>query len=472
MLPTAWPVTCHTDMVGPGSIFIAIEGTKESGTRYIPLALERGATHIVLQENAPITAETIALIQQAGAQYSYVHNAREALAELSAQAHGYPADKLCLIGITGTKGKTTCAWLTWHLLRSQGYSAALLSTVHNKINDTVIPTGLTTPHPDYLHTFFATCLQQGVTHVVMEVAAQALSLHRLDGIFFDLVLFTNFSHEHSEFYATLDEYLSAKEQLFLHRKPGAPALVCIDTPAFRAYKDRYENCFTISAADPTADYYWQLSHSGLDGIKGSVHIKNEAAYEIKASLIGAFNGINSACALALCHMLKLSLNDALKAFAQFEGVPGRAEFFKLSSGALCCIDYAHNPNSIHNILTALRPLGKRLIVVTGAGGERDIYKRPLMAQVAAEIADVLILTSDNPRSEDPADIVAQMCAGIPANARAQIMIEIDRAQALQIAHVTAHAGDVVALLGKGPDHYQLIKGIKYPFNERSIISAL
>lgn len=463
-------------MVGAGSTFVAIEGKKESGTAYIPLAIERGAARIILQKNVCIEPKIILCIQESGVQCEYVENSRETLATLSAQAFNYPADKLCLIGITGTKGKTTTAWLTWHLLHAQGYKVALISTVHNKIGAVQLPSvGLTTPHPDYLHTFFATCVQQGITHVVIEVAAQALSLHRLDTINFDLILLTNFSHEHSEFYASQGDYLRAKEQLFVHRKPGALALICTDTPEFEQFKDRYPNCLTVSSSDKNADYYWRLTHSAQNGLNGTLAVKNTNTYQLNAPLLGAFNGINSACALALVDQLNglavKSFNDSLNALTKFTGVPGRAEFFTLSNGALCCIDYAHNPASIQSILTALKPLSRKLIVVFGAGGERDALKRPLMARFAMQLADIVILTSDNPRSENPADIIAQMRAGVIDEESGQLLTEIDRAKALQLARSLSSAGDLIALLGKGPDHYQLINGVKYPFNEREIINS-
>lgn len=230
-IPIAWPVSCHTDHIGQGSTFVAIQGDSIDGALFIAQAIDKGATRVVVSCDAQLSHDVEQLIQEHTIDLVRVANTRLALAELSAQAYGFPADRLRFVGITGTKGKTTTATLLHHILITAGIKAALISTVENKIGEHLFKAPLTTPQPDYLHMFFNMCVSEGVEIVVMEVAAQALSLHRVAGIRFDVGMFTNFSHEHLEFYASMAEYFAAKSLLRDHMKPGAPIIINADDPA-------------------------------------------------------------------------------------------------------------------------------------------------------------------------------------------------------------------------------------------------
>ena len=468
-LPTIYPVTCHTDHVGPGSTFVAIEGFNLNGLTFIPLALQKGAERIVVQESAVISDALMEHIHQHGAHLLRVPNARRALAELSAQAHGNPASKLKIIGITGTKGKTTSAFLMEHVLRSAGKKTALISTVYNMINGIRFEMRLTTPQPDYLHVFLKKCVEARVDYVVMEAAAQAFTMHRLDTIQFDGAIFTNFDCEHAEFYATLDDYFAAKCAIIDHCKPNAPIIVngddawCKKIPVTAqikrfGFETADDNARILSQADP--------------GISVALAWENQEQILACPALIGTFNGYNVLGVVSLALMLGIPIDTIRSALSTFTKVPGRFEQHPLPNGARCIIDYAHNPSSYQAVLSTLRSLTDHLIVVFGCGGNRDQSKRPIMGALAARFADHVILTSDNPRSEDPAIIVREIAAGIPLEHKTKVMQELDRALAIKKAYELCRPTSIMVLLGKGPDEYQIIGNIKTRFSEAEIVRSL
>ncbi|HBL98041.1 TPA: hypothetical protein DDZ86_00160 [Candidatus Dependentiae bacterium] len=446
-LLNTFPVACHTDAIEPGGTFVAIKGMQKDGVDFIPQALEKGACTIVVGTNAVLPANVEKLIASHGAALVRVSEPRRALAELSAKASGNPASRLKFIAITGTKGKSTTTFLVEHLLRTAGLKTALLSTVKNKICGVDYPTTLTTQLPDYLHAFFAQCVEKGVEWVVMEVAAQAFSLHRVYGLFFEAGIYTNFSREHGEFYATQEDYFAAKKQLLSQLKPMAPLLLNRDDKNVAALGALYEPVF-----------YFDSNHS-----------------YICPQLVGRFNAYNIAAAAALVRALGLpSLNEEIlqQGFLTFPGVPGRLDRYMLPNGAVAFIDYAHNPASYTAVLTELRSMTDNLIVMFGAGGDRDPARRPLMGDIAASLADRVVLTSDNPRSEDPAVITNQILTGVKSVDRHKVVVELDREKAIHRAYAHSRPGSIIALLGKGPDEYQLVKGVKTRFSEREILMSL
>ncbi len=467
-LPSIFPVACHTDQIGPGSIFVAIKGMHDDGIAYIPLALQKGATTIVIEDDVHLLLDLMQLIKKYNAKLITVPNTRGALAELSAQAVNFPAKKLKIIGITGTKGKTTTSFLIEHLLAVAGYKTALLSSVYNKIENTIFKTSLTTPHPDYLHIFFDVCLKAGVEYVVMEVAAQALSLHRTEGIAFDAVFFTNFDLEHSEFYHSLDEYFAAKCLLFKQVKIGAPQIVNADDQWCQKIVEKYKDIQTVGFKNQQAMVQGILLQNNADGLK--IRVATDV-YRCRA-LLGEFNAYNMLTAIALVQQLGISVKQIQNGLLSFTGVPGRLQMHALPKGARCFIDKAHNPSSYRAVLGALRQLTNHLIVVFGAGGDRDKTKRPLMGKIAAELCDVVIVTSDDPRSEDPATIIQDVLVGIPRKYQHKVIREIDREHAIKKAYELSRPDSIVALLGKGTDEYQLINGEKHYFSEREIIQTL
>jgi len=472
MLPLQFPVTSHTKHVGPGSTFVAVNGQKEQGITYIPQALQHGATTIVVAQDDQIPTPVVELINISGACLVRVENPRLVLAQLSALAAGFPANKLKIIAVTGTKGKTTTSWILAHLFKTAGYKTALLSTARNRILDQELPTELTTPQPDYIHVFLKQCVAVGVEWVIMEVAAQAVSLHRVAGIEFDGVIFTNFSPTHGEFYSHMHDYFIAKCGVLAQVKKNAPIVLNGDDAQVAQLVGQYPQSITISAQDTTASIYVMPALSEGTGIAWR-HRQQGMLYDFSCpALVGEFNRYNLSAAAALACACGVTFNAMSKAFASFKGVPGRLERYQLPNSASCFIDYAHTPSSFGAVLPLLKSLTDNLIVVFGAGGDRDRTMRPAMGAIAVQIADHVILTTDNPRSEKAEDICAQIVAGVPSTQMHKVIIELDREAAIKKAYRESTPTTIIALLGKGPDEYQQFGTTKIPFSERAIVQAL
>lgn len=468
--PSVYPVACHTDHIGQGSTFVAIQGTKSNGIDFIPLALQKGATTIVIAEGADVPSSTLELLEQKNAQMLCVENTRKALAELSAKALGDPAKKLSIIGITGTKGKTTTAFMLEHILYNAGYKTALLSSVYNKIDQTVFSTQLTTNQPDYLHVFFEQCVQAGVEFVVMEVAAQAFTLDRVSGILFDGVIFTNFDQEHAEFYSTIEDYFAAKKQIFSQLHVNAPVIFNGDD-TWCSKIAREQNYFTFGLKR-NADIIGRILKNDPTGLKLELATTDEQCTVELPSIVGEFNAYNIVAAAGMAAALGVCLCNSKRALETFSGVPGRMQKHIVTNDIHYVIDYAHNPSSFVAVLSTLKLSYDYVIVVFGCGGERDKVKRPIMGGIAAHYADCVVLTTDNPRSEEQQTIVEEILVGVPAEYEHKIVIELDRKRAIEKSFDLAKKNTVIAVLGKGPDEYQLIKDEKIYFSEKMIIEQL
>ncbi len=443
---------------------------KENGVAYLPKALERGARTFVVPQDAQIDQHILGQIYAQGGRILSVADTRHALAELSALMLGKPASKLKIIAITGTKGKTTTAFLLEHLLKNTGYKVALLSSVENRIFLKNFPAHLTTHHPDYLHAFFDLCVRAGVEWVVMEVAAQAVSLKRVAGLAFDAVIFTNFSKEHGEFYTSIDDYFAAKKSLLGQVNPDGLVLLNRDDADVASLSQSFCRTKLFTLESPSADLTASLIKSDIMGLQGNLTLNDEEAYLQVPNLMGKYNLYNIAAATLCASALGIDMCSIKQALAYFPGVPGRLNRYNLPNGAYAFIDQAPNPVSFEATLSTLSNLTSHLIVVFGAGGDRDPSRRPLMGAVAAKYGDVLVLTTDNPRSEDPATIIEQICQGIPASC--EYTIELDREKAIRFAYQQSSAQSIIALLGKGPERYQIVKGVKIPFSEPTILESL
>lgn len=464
----ALKVTSHTDYIQKGSTFVALSGFNSSGLSFIPLALEKGATKIVVQSDEQVTEEISALIKTFGANLKLVSNARVALAEMAAQAYGLPANKLKIIGVTGTKGKTTSVFLLHHIFNSLGFKTALISGVHNVIDNQIYACNLTTPQADYLQAFFGKCVEQGIEYVFMEASAHAFTLHRLHGVNFSGGIFTNLDLEHLEFYKDMDEYFYAKVKILGHMQDRAPFIVNIDNPWGKKFFENRPGLTSFGLSKDSADY--SVSNISLMEKGQSFVIRNDKAnVVISTNLIGKFNAYNVGAVTALANRLGLSLDKVSKAIKAFEFVPGRMEKIELSNGALAVIDYAHNPLSYNSVLPELKKICKELIVVFGAGGERDISRRPLMGQAASKWANKVIVTSDNPRSEDAAEIAKQICSGMQSNFLSNVTLELDREKAISLAYKISSKDSLIAIFGKGPDNYQIIGSKKFYFSDKETI---
>lgn len=468
--PLYFPVACHTDNVGPGSTFVAIQGMSLDGIQFIPEAIKRGATTIVLEHSAILPVAIEQTIQKNAVSIERVFNARLALAQLSAQAAGYPARHLRIIGITGTKGKTTTTFLLEHLFRAAGYKTALISSIKNSINGHDLPTPFATPLPDYLHQFLRQCVDHDVEIVLMEVAAQAVSLHRVEGIEFDGLIFTNFSLEHLEFYTSMETYFEAKSTLFKQAKSYAPLLINTDDSYGQRLLAAYPDALSLSLHTEATFKGTILNASSglaLQITQNNLHIEL-----VCSSLFGDFNAYNVLAAVSMALCLNIDAHTITHALTTFPNVPGRLQQHALPNGALCIIDYAHNPSSYQAVLSVLKSKTDNLIVIFGAGGKRDPSKRPIMGAIAAEYADIIFLTSDNPRDEDPAVIIEDIARGIDKNQHTLVMKEVDRECAIRKAYTYSQAGTIIAILGKGINEYQIIADNTIPFSERKIIESL
>lgn len=477
MLPKIWPVTCHTDQVGPGSTFVAVAGKYEHGINYLAQAIELGATKIVIESGTILSPEILAKILELKIELIEVDNCRQALSNLSAAAWGDPTKKLKIIAVTGTKGKTTSVYSLKHLLASAGYKTAMLTGVQNIIDKAIYDAPLTTPHPDYLQMFFAQCVAQNITYVVMEAAAQAFSLHRLDDVEFSAAIFTNLEQEHAEFYSDINQYFAAKCQIFAHMKFQAPIIFNLDNSwcvkALELARNLNLNCRTFSFNNnSSANYLVDLQQDGATGLKFNFADtqkpvnSSECTSFIVPKLWGKFNCYNLAGVIAGLDSLGLDLAQIKHNCLTLQPAPGRSERYNLPNGASAIIDYAHTPSSFEALLSLLRSVTEHLIVVFGASGDRDKLKRPLMGKIAAQLADQVVITTDNPRTEDAQLIAQAVYAGVLPVDLTKVLLEPDRAQAIALAVKLSQPGSMIAILGKGPDEYQIFGREKTFFSDR------
>lgn len=448
--------------VQPGDVFVAVRGTKVDGHTHIAQALAAGAAALVC-ETPP----------ECAVPWARVSSTRAALAALAANACGRPAERLRFFGITGTNGKTTTAWLTEALLRGTGHRVALLGTVSNRIEGVARPASLTTPAPLELHAFFADALAAGCTDVVMEVSSHALDQQRVQGLRFHAAGFTNLTQDHLDLHGSMEAYGAAKALLFsAHLADNGTAVINLDGEgAARMQAATRAACLSVSARDPFADLHAEVHQSGLEGQTLALRRGRESAV-LRTPLVGRHNAENLLVAIGLGLCAGLSLTDCAAALRGVNGVPGRLERVRLASGVAAFVDYAHTPDALQRMLTLLRTAQpRRLIVVFGCGGDRDAGKRPLMGRIAADLADEVILTSDNPRSEDPRRILEQILGGVPQDLRAKVRVEPDRRAALRAAVACTRAGDALLVAGKGHEDHQIIGSLRTHFDDREELLA-
>ncbi|MBT3827805.1 UDP-N-acetylmuramyl-tripeptide synthetase [bacterium] len=444
-LSGVFPVACHTNNVGAGTVFVAINGSKENGARYIAQAIDRGASSIVI-ERGKFDPTVRDLCNSRGVELVEVENARKELATLSAKAAGSPDKKLCIIGVTGTKGKTTTCWMLEHIFRTAGFRTALTSTQVNRIGNEDFITKLTTRQPDYLHQFLKLCVERDVQILIMEVAAQATSLYRTHGIGFDGVLFTNFSIEHSEFYPSMAEYLVAKVTLFEQARKAAPMLLNADDKTCQRVAKSIAGSITYGL-DHAANFCAQYQAMN----KGQATILYDGQEVVCPSLMGEYNASNMLAALAMACSKGVTLEVIKRALVSMPNIPARLERYKWSRGIVCYVDYAHNPSSYEVLFKTLQEQTKHLTVVFGCGGERGKDRRSIMGGIADKFADQIVLTWDNSRSESTKEIVSDIRVGIKNQEK--ITVELNRVQAINYAYESAPDGAIVAILGRGGDPY-------------------
>ncbi len=478
LLPQYYPVTCSTNHVGPGSIFIAIPGYAINGLDFVPRAIELGATTIVAPGSAR-EAATQLTERYPHINFEYTDNPRQEMALQAAATAGNPADKLRIIGITGTKGKSTTTHLIAHILKTAGLRVALIGGINNWIHDHHEASTLTTPDSDYLHQFFAACVSNAIDYVVMEVSSHALSLDRVYGIAFDHVGFTNLAPEHMDFYASLNEYWQAKMTLFKHVKPTGSA--CINIQDLWGYKtlatlpqgiavSTFAETPAPTEYKPSNTHYILNSAFKNNGLTVTLTTNNDTLRLQSHTLFGDFNGYNITMAYGIARQAGIPHETIQQALDTFTGTPGRLQLHTLKNGAKAFVDFAHNPSSMEAVLRTLRPLTTHLIVVFGCGGDRDTTKRPVMGALAAHYANATIITDDNPRTENRLAIIEQIKAGMPQDALTKTICLPDRGEAIAHAAGLATSTSIIALLGKGHEAYYLIGDQKLHFDDYEEIS--
>lgn len=440
--------------VRPGDLFVAIRGYATDGHQYIGKALEQGAAAIVCEE-AP-----------AGAPAVVVENARRALAEIAANRFGHPADSMTMLGVTGTNGKTTTTYLVKHMLEDAGHKVGLIGTNQNLIGDEVVETERTTPESYELHALFARMRDAGCTHVIMEVSSHSLVLDRVHGIHFAVGAFTNLTQDHLDFHKTMEEYRKAKALLFTISDKG---VINLDDPAAGAMlADAKCPCLTFSCEKDAADLTAKNLKLHADGVEFVAATRGDLA-RVKLPIPGHFSAENALTALGIVLQLGMPLADAAKSLATATGVKGRVEVVPTDTDYTVLIDYAHSPDGVENVLRAVRGFAKgRVVALFGCGGDRDRTKRPKMGKIAADLADFCIVTSDNPRTEDPKAIIDDILEGMKGT-KTPMQVIVDRPEAIHWALAHAKKDDIIVLMGKGHETYQEVNHVKHHMDEREIV---
>lgn len=471
LLSTAGPMdadisslTMDSRQVKPGSLFVAVRGTLTDGHRFIRLAIQQGAVAIVceaLPEDADLEPSA------SGVTYVQVKDSARTLGLLSANFYDHPARRLKLVGVTGTNGKTSVATLLFRLFRARGYRCGLLSTVQNQIDDQVIATTHTTPDVVTINELLVQMLRQGCTHVFMEVSSHAVIQERIAGLAFAGGIFTNITHDHLDFHKTFDNYIKAKKGFFDQLPASAFALVNVDDKRglvmlqnTLARKESY-------SLQTLATFKGKLLADSLFGLQMEIDGR-----EVWFKLIGRFNAYNLLAVYGTAVLLGEDPEEVLTQLSGLMPPPGRFEQVVSPDQIVGIVDYAHTPDALQNVLETidgLRQGNEQIITVVGCGGNRDAAKRPIMAEIACRFSDRVILTSDNPRNEDPMAILAQMQAGISSADRENILTIEDRHEAIVKAVSLAGPHDIVLVAGKGHENYQEIQGVKHNFDDRIVL---
>ena len=441
------------------SLFVATKGAADDGHIYIQKAIELGAIAIVCEEIPKDKNDQITYVKVADSTY--------ALGVMACNYFDNPSEKLKLVGITGTNGKTTTVTLLFNLFKSLGYSVGLLSTVQNKINNTVIPSTHTTPDAITLNELLFKMEEQGCEFVFMEVSSHAIIQNRIAGINFTGALFSNITHDHLDYHKTFDEYIKAKKQFFNLLPSTAFALTNRDDKnGMVMLQNTKANKYTYALKN-IADYKCKIIESHLNGL-----LLNIDNHEVWVKLIGTFNAYNILSVYATAVLLKQDITSVLTALSNLNSVEGRFQYVKSPNGVIGIIDYAHTPDALKNVLETVKEIrsgSEQVITLLGCGGDRDSAKRPIMAAIACEYSNKVILTSDNPRTEDPEEILNQMQAGVnPVDVKKVLRIT-DRREAIKIACSFSSKGDIILIAGKGHEKYQEINGVKHDFDDLEIL---
>jgi UDP-N-acetylmuramoyl-L-alanyl-D-glutamate--2,6-diaminopimelate ligase len=444
--------------VTPGSAFIALRGTQVDGHDYIEQALKNGAA-LIVAETAPNSVDQT---------WVCARNTSIALAEMAANFYQHPAAQLTIVGVTGTNGKTTVATLLYKLFRALGHRCGLLSTVENRIQDQVIDATHTTPDALQLHGLLRQMADAGCTHVFMEASSHAIHQHRLHGIEFAGGIFTNITHDHLDYHQTFEEYIRVKKSFFDQLPSAAFALSNADDKRGAVMLQNTTAHTVYYAFRTLADFKGKVLENDLDGLLLSID-----QIDVHFRLIGEFNAYNLLAVYGAACLMGADRQEVLTQLSQLSGATGRFDCYRSArTGVLGIIDYAHTPDALQNVLSTvarLRQGSQRVITVVGCGGNRDATKRPLMAAVASAQSDQAIFTSDNPRFEDPKQILADMERELLPSDRRKCLSILDRREAIKAAVQMTQPNDILLVAGKGHEQYQEVAGLREPFNDKEAL---
>ena len=447
----------------PGSCFIALKGTKTDGQEFIESAVDKGASIIVCESLPTVVNENIT--------YVIVDNAAEAAGYMSHNFYGEPSLKLKLVGVTGTNGKTTIATLLWKLFTALGYKSGLVSTVQNQIGDTVIAATHTTPDAVSINALLKQMVDEGCVFVFMECSSHAIHQGRITGLQFAGALFSNITHDHLDYHKTFDEYIRVKKSWFDKLPSTAFAISNADDKRGAVMLQNTIAKKYFYSLKTMADFKGKILDNSLEGLHMNINEK-----EVYFRLIGEFNAYNLLAVYGTAVCLGEDKDNVLQLLSSLDGAEGRFDYMISKKEKITgIVDYAHTPDALLNVLATIKKLrqgNEKIITVVGCGGDRDKTKRSVMAEVACEYSDKVIFTSDNPRSEDPLEILNDMQAGVNAVTKKKVISIADRKEAIKTAVSLANTEDIVLIAGKGHEKYQEIKGVKYDFDDKKILNEM
>lgn len=440
-----------------GNAFFAIKGSAADGHTFIPKVIEAGCLVIISEEKVSVPEHVTLIVTD---------NTSKALALAATAFYDNPSEKLKLIGVTGTNGKTTTTTLLFNLYSKLGFHCGLLSTVVNKIGDQNIPSTHTTPDPVSLNALLAQMVEDGCSHCFMEVSSHAIHQHRTTGLSFTGGVFTNITHDHLDYHKTFAEYIKVKKTFFDNLGKDAFALTNVDDKNGMVMLQNTKATKHTYALKSPAEFKAKVMENQFSGL-----VLNINGTELWTRLIGDFNAYNLLAVYGVSQLLGEDSTEVMTVISNLESVEGRFEYFQSETGITAIVDYAHTPDALENVLKTIaniRTKNETVYTVVGCGGDRDKAKRPTMAAIACERSDKVILTSDNPRSEDPNVILEEMMAGVSGVHFKKTLSIVDRAQAIKTAVSMAEKGDIILIAGKGHEKYQEIKGVKHDFDDMQI----
>lgn len=455
-------VNIDSRRIEAGHLFVAIPGTQTDGHKFIPKAIELGAV-AVLCEYFPNKREP-------GVTYIAVASTEDCVGEVATRFYGDPSRKLKLVGVTGTNGKTTIATLLYNMFRKFGHKCGLLSTVCNYIEDEAIPADHTTPDPIELNCLLARMVEAGCEYAFMECSSHAIAQKRIGGLHFAGGLFTNLTRDHLDYHKTFENYRNAKKAFFDGLDKDAFAITNADDKNGLFMVQNTKATVKTYSTRTVADFKAKIIECHFEGMYLDINGK-----EVGVQFIGKFNVSNLLAVYGAAVMLGKQPDDILLILSTLKSVNGRLEPIRSPEGYTAIVDYAHTPDALENVLNAIREVldGKgRVITVCGAGGNRDKGKRPLMAREAVKQSDRVIITSDNPRFEEPQDIINDMLAGLDAHQMKKVVSIVDRREAIRTACMMAEKGDVILIAGKGHEDYQEIQGVKHHFDDKEVVREI